>query len=356
MNSHHVAGLEELGWNDDFARALVDIGDPTLEPARITADFGTRFLIESSWGSADALLAAGLQQAGRPVAVGDWVAIEERTDVIQIREVLPRRTAIRRKPPGAAVEEQILAANVDLVFIASAVGADFNLRRIERLLTVAYQSGAVPAIILTKADLEDVGSYTAQLAEIAPGIPTLAVSALRGDGLDAVRALFGVGKTAVLLGSSGVGKSTLINRLIGDDPLRTHSVHRGGQGRHTTSHRELLRVPGGALIIDTPGLREIQLWAGEEALGQVFSDIEELARTCRFTDCQHQGEPGCAVRAALDDGRLDSERLKNYRKMQRELRSIEVRADARLQSEERRKWKATHRAAKEQTKIKRRWS
>jgi ribosome biogenesis GTPase len=356
LNSQDVAGLKELGWDDGFARALAGIGDLTLEPARIATDFGTRFLIESSSGSADASLAASLQHAGRPVAVGDWVAVERRADVTLIRHVLPRRTAVGRKGPDAEVERQVIAANVDLVLIATALGPDFNLRRIERLLTVAYQSGAVPAILLTKADLDEASPYEARLAEIAPGVPALAVSALRGDGLDGVRALFGVGKTAVLLGSSGVGKSTLINRLVGDDRLRTQAVHHTGQGRHTTSHRELLRVPGGGLIIDTPGLREIQLWAGEDALGQVFADIEELARGCRFTDCRHQGEPACAVRAALDDGRLDGDRLKNYRKMQRELRAIEVRADARLQSEERRKWKATHRAVKEQTKIKRRWS
>ena len=355
MNSPDVAGLEELGWNDDFARALAAIDDPTLEPARVAADFGARLLIESGSGSSDALLSAGLQQAGRPVAVGDWIAFEERVGVIQIRAVLPRRTAIGRKAPDADVEQQILAANVDLVFIASAVGSDFNLRRIERLLTVAYQSGAVPAIILTKADLADVGPYTAQLAEIAPGVPTIPVSALRGEGIEGVTAYFSRGKTAVLLGSSGVGKSTLINRLIGDDRLMTQAVHHTGQGRHTTSHRELFRVQGGGLIIDTPGLREIQLWAGEEALGQVFADIEELAHGCRFTDCQHQGEPGCAVRAALDEGRLDPGRFKNYRKMQRELRSIEVRADARLQSEERRKWKANHREVQEYMKVKRRW-
>lgn len=356
MNSRDVSELEELGWNDDFARAFDAVGDPALEPARVVADYATRFLVESASGSREALLAAQLQKAGRPIAVGDWVAMEERSAVIHIREVLPRRTAIGRKAPDAEVEQQILAANVDLVFITSAVGPDFNLRRIERLLTVAYQSGAVPAIILTKADLEDVAPYTIQLAEIAPAVPTLAVSGLRGDGIEAVEAHLGRGKTAVLLGSSGVGKSTLINRLIGGDRLRTQAVHQSGQGRHTTSHRELFRVPGGGLIIDTPGLREIQLWAGEEALGQVFGDIEELARSCRFSDCQHQGEPGCAVRAALDDGRLDADRFKNYRKMQRELRSIEVRADARLQSEERRKWKAIHREVAQHMKVKRRWS
>lgn len=344
-----------MGWDDEFTRALTAIGDGSLEPARVTADHGAGVVVESTRGAEDALLAGTLRHAGRQIAVGDWVAIARTAGVVQIRNVLPRRTAIRRKAPEAESDDQILAANVDLVFIACALGADFNRRRIERFLMVAYQSGAVPVILLTKADLDEVAPYQEQLSEIAPGVPALAVSALRHEGLDELRAQIRSGKTAVLLGSSGVGKSTLVNCLVGDDVLRTRAVHRTGQGRHTTSHRQLFKVPGGGLIIDTPGLREIQLWAGENALAEVFTDIEELARACRFTDCRHQDEPGCAVLAALQDGRLDGSRFANYRKMQRELRSIEVRADARLQSEERRKWKAIHRAVNEHMKVKRRW-
>ena len=355
MHAENVAGLVELGWADDFATAFAALGDTTLEPARVTADFGASFLVESERGTADARLGSALQQAGRRVAVGDWVAVRDQGDAAQIREVLPRRSAVRRKTPEEGADEQVLAANVDLVFIASAVGTDFNPRRIERLLTVAYQSGAAPVVVLTKADLEDVAPYESQLAEIAPGVPIIAVSGLRGEGIDDIRAQLTRGKTAVLVGSSGVGKSTLINRLLGLDLLRTREVHRRGQGRHTTSHRQLLKLPGGGLIIDTPGLREIQLWAGEDTLGQVFSDIEALAEGCRFRDCGHQDEPGCAVNAALSDGRLDPSRLANYRKLQRELRAIAVRADARLRIEERRLWKVINQSVGRRMGEKRGW-
>jgi ribosome biogenesis GTPase / thiamine phosphate phosphatase len=355
VHSRNMAGLAELGWSDDFATAFAALGDSSLEPARVTADFGVSFIVESEHRTTDARLATALQQSGRRVAVGDWVAVQGLGNAARIRAVLPRRSAVRRKAPEEAADEQVLAANVDLIFIVIAVGTDFNPRRIERLLTVAYQSGAAPVLVLTKTDLEPVSPYESEIAEIAPGVPMAAVSGLRGEGVENVRAQLARGKTAVLIGSSGVGKTTLINRLLGVDLLRTREVHRGGQGRHTTSHRQLLRVPGGGLIIDTPGLREVQLWAGEEALGQVFSDIEALARGCRFNDCRHQEEPGCAVIAALSDGRLDPSRLTNYRKLQRELRAIAVRADARLRIQELRKWKLIHRSVQRKMGDKRGW-
>jgi ribosome biogenesis GTPase / thiamine phosphate phosphatase len=355
VHTENLGGLLELGWADDLATAFAALGDPGLAPARVTADFGTAFQIEAAWGSADARLGSGLQQAGRRVAVGDWVAILDHGEGVQIRELLPRRSAVRRKAPEPGGADQVLAANVDLVFIATAVGPDFNPRRIERLLTVAYQSGAAPVVVLTKADLEDATPYQTQVAEIAPGVPIVAVSGLNGEGIDEVRAQLAPGRTAVLVGSSGVGKSTLINRLLGLDLLRTNEVHRGGQGRHTTSHRQLIKLPGGGLIIDTPGLREVQLWAGDDALGQVFSDIEALASDCRFANCRHQEEPGCAVHAALTEGRLDPSRLKNYRKLQRELRAIAARADVRLRIEERRKWKVIQRTVKRKVNQKRGW-
>jgi len=349
MESTETAVLEELGWNEDFAKALATIGDPAIAPARVSADFGVRFLVESVTGPVTALLSGPLRQAGRPVAVGDWIGLRGQAGPGQICHVLPRRSAIRRNAPDTEADEQVLAANIDLVFLASAVGSDFNLRRIERLLTVAYQSGAAPVVLLTKSDLDEVRPYENRLAEIAPGVPVVAVSGLRGEGIDAVRSQLTRGKTAVLIGSSGVGKSTLINRLLGADVLRTREVHRGGQGRHTTSHRQLIRLPGGGLIIDTPGLREIQMWAGGDALSEAFADIEELAGRCRFNDCQHRQEPGCAILAAEADGSLDSSRLTNYRKLQRELHAIQVRAHVRPRLEERRKWKIIDRAGRRGT-------
>jgi ribosome biogenesis GTPase / thiamine phosphate phosphatase len=349
VESTETAVLEELGWNEDFAKALATIGDPAIAPARVSADFGVRFLVESVTGPVTALLSGPLRQAGRPVAVGDWIGLRGQAGPGQICHVLPRRSAIRRNAPDTEADEQVLAANIDLVFLASAVGSDFNLRRIERLLTVAYQSGAAPVVLLTKSDLDEVRPYENRLAEIAPGVRVVAVSGLRGEGIDAVRSQLTRGKTAVLIGSSGVGKSTLINRLLGADVLRTSEVHRGGQGRHTTSHRQLIRLPGGGLIIDTPGLREIQMWAGADALSEAFADIEELAGRCRFNDCQHRQEPGCAILAAEANGSLDSSRLTNYRKLQRELHAIQMRADVRLRLEERRKWKIIDRAVRRGT-------
>jgi ribosome biogenesis GTPase len=352
LNSDHRAELDELGWNDRFASAFDDLDDKDLQPGRLAADYSTQFLVQLADAAPLATLSSALRGA-RQVAVGDWVGVRQTTQATEIRAVLPRQSAISREAPGAQTAQQIIAANVDLVLITTSADTDFNLRRIERLLTVAYQSGAAPVIVLTKVDLNDPDPFEAELETIATGVPVVAVSGRTGAGIEAVRAHLPRGKTAVLVGSSGVGKSTLINRLIGEEVLRTADVHKSGQGRHTTSHRQLLKIPGGGLIIDTPGLREIQLWAGAEALAEVFLDIEELALRCKFTDCRHETEPGCAVIAALDGGDLDSDRFASYRKLQRELRAIEVKADVRLQIEERRKWKVIHKSVKQHMQVKR---
>ena len=353
LNSTDRAELDELGWNERFASAFDDLGDKDLQPGRLAADYSTQFLVQLAGAAPLATLGHALREA-RLVAVGDWVAVRKTAQATEIRAVLPRQSAITREAPGAETAQQVIAANVDLVFIATSADTDFNLRRIERLLTVAYQSGAAPVIVLTKVDLGDPDPFEAELATIATGVPVVAVSGRTGAGIEAVRAHLSRGKTAVLVGSSGVGKSTLINRLIGEELLRTADVHKSGQGRHTTSHRQLLKVPGGGLIIDTPGLREIQLWAGAEALAEVFLDIEELALGCKFTDCRHETEPACAVIAALDGGTLDPSRFASYLKLQRELRAIEVKADVRLQIEERRKWKVIHKSVKQHPQVKRR--
>lgn len=329
MNSHDRAALEELGWNERFASAFDALGLDDLQPGRLAADYGTKFLVQLAGSAPLARLGSALRET-RLVAVGDWLAVHDTPEATEVRAVLRRQSAITREAPGRETAAQVIAANVDLVFIATSADTDFNLRRIERLLTVVYQSGAAPVIVLTKVDLNNPDPFETELETIAAGVPVVAVSGWTGDGVETVRMHLSRGKTAVLVGSSGVGKSTLINRLLGEEVLRTAEVHHSGQGRHTTSHRQLLKVPGGGLVIDTPGLREIQLWAGAEALAEVFLDIEALALRCRFTDCRHETEPDCAVVAALEGGTLEASRLTSYRKLQRELRAIEVKAAVRV--------------------------
>lgn len=350
--------LEELGW-DRLREGEVEALDPAaqLDVGRVVADHGIRFLVATSRAVVSVPLLPALRRQGRAVAVGDWVTLRPPDGAISA--VLTRRTAISRRTPEAATREQVLAANVDVVLITTAVDGDFNVRRLERLLTVAYQSGADPVIVLTKADLGDAAARRAQVEAIAPEVPVVVVSALQDTGLDELRAHLGRGRTAVFLGQSGVGKSTLVNRLAGRDAQRTGVVHQGsGQGRHTTSHRELLQLPSGGAVIDTPGLREVQLWEGElddgqGALADAFADVEALAQQCRFTDCAHEGEPGCAIARALEAGDLDPDRWASYRKLQQELRTISVRVDARSRGEERRRWRSLRREADDRETTKR---
>jgi ribosome biogenesis GTPase len=244
------------------------------------------------------------------------------------------------------MEAQVIAANIDTVFVVSGLDGDFNLRRLERYYATARASGAQCAILLNKADLcEDLDGRVRQVRAIAPGADVVAISALGGDGIDALRPYLAAGETVAFVGSSGAGKSTLINRLLGRDRQSTGAVREAdSRGRHTTTHRELLEMPGGALLIDTPGLRELQPWAGEEDVDGAFPEIEDLAPQCRFRDCAHAGEDGCAVQAAIDDGTLDFDRFSSYRKMRREAAYLERQLDVRAQLDQKAQWKKIHKA------------
>jgi ribosome biogenesis GTPase / thiamine phosphate phosphatase len=329
--------LGALGWSDELAAAL----EPGLVPGRIVAAHRAAF---------DVACAAGVVRSRLPgrlahfevtdVAVGDWVGLRDGL----IRTVLPRRSALVRSAAGLTSDSQTLAANVDVAFVVTSFGPDLEPRRLERYLVTIWESGASPEIILTKSDRfspPELAAMTAEVEAVAIGVPVWAVSAVMGEGVDEVQARVGPGRTAVLVGSSGVGKSTLVNRWLGEEVMATTETRADDdEGRHTTTHRELLVLPDGGLVIDTPGIRELQLWdaADSGALEEAFADIEELATQCRFGDCAHGVEPGCAVQGALRDGSLPRERYASWQKLQRELRAIAIRADARLRREERRKW------------------
>lgn len=275
-------------------------------------------------------------------AVGDFVRVRESI----IEEVMPRRTVFLRKAVGDTVEAQVIAANIDTVFVVTGLDGDFNPRRLERYYATARASGANCAILLNKADVcDDLDARMHQVRAIAPGADVVAISALLGDGIDALRPYLVPGETVAFVGSSGAGKSTLINRLLGRDRQLTREVRvADSRGRHTTTHRELVETPSGALLIDTPGLRELQPWAGEDDVDGAFPDIEELAEQCRFRDCAHAGEEGCAVQGAIDDGSLDFDRFSNYRKMRKEAAYLDRQLDVRAQLDQKAKWKRIHKA------------
>jgi ribosome biogenesis GTPase len=326
--------LGELGWNPELAETL----EPGLVPGRVAAVHRGAFDVWTAAGAVRSRLPGRLVHEGLDVAVGDWIGLGDGL----IRAVLPRRSAIVRNAAGLTTTAQTLAANVDIAFVVSSLGPDLEPRRIERYLVTIWESGASPEIVLTKADrLDDPWPLVAEVEAVALGVPVHVVSAVTGQGCDALRARLHDSTTAVLIGSSGVGKSTLVNLWLGEEVMTTTATREDDdEGRHTTTHRQLLELPGGGLVIDTPGLRELQLWdVGDASLDATFADVEELAADCRFGDCTHSHEPGCAVLAAVESGELPSERLHSWRKLQRELRAIAMRHDIRLRKEEGRKWR-----------------
>jgi ribosome biogenesis GTPase len=339
--------LDSLGWNENLAQAFLEHKTDSAFPARVTQQHRDRYAILGADGEREAVVTGQFRHGSRSradfPAVGDWTVAVQPTpnDQTTIAALLPRKSAFSRKVAGEVSDEQVLAANVDIAFLVNGLDGNHSLRRIERYLASAWDSGATPVVVLNKADLcDDIDTALAEVEGVALGADILAVSAARRSGIDDLAAYLKPGMTGVLLGSSGVGKSTIVNALIGHERQAVTDVREAdSKGRHTTVSRELIVLPDGGLLIDTPGLRELQLWIGEDSLQQSFSDIEQLASNCRFRDCTHRLEPGCAVREALTDGSLDSKRFDSYLKLQRELRYLERRQDARAAREERDKWK-----------------
>jgi len=310
----------------------------TASPARAAVEHRIEYVVYTAHGELRAELAGRLRHDEEHPAVGDWLAVAARPDEgrATINAILPRRSAFVRKVAWAETKPQVVAANVDVVFVVCGLDLNYNIRRIERFLTLAWESGAQPVVLLTKADLcDDVEAYVLEVESVAFGVPVHAVSAPHGDGVETVRSYIPHGKTAALLGSSGVGKSTLVNALVGEEVLATNEVREDGRGRHTTSHRELVPLPEGGVVLDTPGMRELQLWDAASGLESAFQDLDALAGECRFSDCAHGREPGCAVRAALASGTLDVERFESWRKLQRELERLARKQDARARSDAR---------------------
>jgi ribosome small subunit-dependent GTPase A len=327
-------GLAGYGWDTEFETSFADYRETGVIPARVVRVDRGRCAIVTEHGpltAADARLSP---------CTGDWVAV--RTDAGEpiLTAVLPRRTAIVRSSSSRRSDEQVLAANVDTVAVVVSLAAPLVLNRIERLLALAWDSGARPVVVLSKADqVPDPSAALVEVSTAAPGADVLAVSAVEGDGVEALLAV--LSGTVVLLGPSGAGKSTLGNALLGSDRLAVGAVRdQDGKGRHTTVHRELVPLPHGGVLIDTPGLRGIGLWDTEEGVALTFPEIEELAAECRFGDCAHETEPGCAVLAAVETGELPARRLASYRKLLRENEWVASRTDARLRAERRGKWKA----------------
>ena len=360
--------LEDAGWTPALSESFTPHAENGLQPARVALELNHIYRLWTADGEKLAEAAGRLRHeaAGRHElpAVGDWVAFRPGTQEatsgsiesrVRIEAILPRKSVFTRKVAGSETKQQVVAANIDTVFLVTALDRDFNPRRVERYLLLAAQSGARPVIILNKADIAGahVDEAIEMIREVASGAPIHAVSAKTALGLAALAPYLDSGETVALLGSSGVGKSSIINALAGTDLLRTRAVRESdSRGRHTSTHRQMVRLPGGALLIDTPGMRELQLWDVGESLDQAFDDIDALAGGCRFRDCRHKTEPGCAVKAAVAADTLPASRYESFLKLQAERDAFEARHDERALIEEKRKSKVMGKALRARLKEK----
>jgi ribosome biogenesis GTPase len=336
--------LAALGWGEPFAGSFPAHAAVGRIPGRVIAEDRELYLVATAAGELRAAVSgrfrfeAGNDSSAFP-AVGDWIALDVRPGAATIHALLPRRSAFARLGAGKETRRQVVGANVDVVFVMTSLNHDFNQRRLERYVAAAWESGARPVVVLSKADVAaDLDGMLLAAHAVAPGVPVLAVSAIDGTGLDGVRRHFAPGVTVALVGSSGVGKSTLINALAGRELQLVAAIREDdGRGRHTTTRRELIRLDGGALILDTPGMREFAL-LDDDGLASSFADLDAVAAGCRFSDCSHRSEPGCAVLAATRDGTLAPDRLQSFRKLAREAAHAERRQDALARIAERRRW------------------
>ena len=350
-----MTGLERWGWTAREEALFQPHAADSRQPGRVLSEHRGGYVVATERGEVNAAVSGRFRyDAASPEdfpAVGDWVALEPGVDgggQAVIHDVLPRATRFARPARGDIAGAQVVAANVDLVLIVTGLDHDFNVRRLERYLALTWSSGAEPVIVLNKADVcDDVASRIADVSLIAPGVPVRVISARDGTGIESLEPLLEAGKTVALLGSSGVGKSTIVNALLGYERQQTGEVREDDQrGRHTTTMRELLVMPSGALLIDSPGMRSVGMWEVEEGLADVFADIEEFAAGCRFSDCTHNGEPACAVQRAIVDGSLPAARLNSQRKLARESAALAARTDPVARAAHRKRWTAIHKSSR----------